>query len=304
MAYWWVNQGQTYFEEFTGGFLWAPKQDRHGNPKWHWSTMTQVAVGDIIFSHHDGFIKAVGWVVSKARETGKPTVGKSWDQWGESGWEINVNYTELDYPISPKKHIEILLPHLFEKYNPLRADGKANQIYLARISDTMGQTILDLAGSVDLSQPIIDLDQLDYDPEVEKIKLDTHIENTEKASLVLSRIGQGTFRNRVKIIEKSCRVTGVKAEKLLIASHIKPWSESDNFERLNGNNGLFLSPHVDKLFDKGFISFEKTGEMLVSEKLDLEVLEKWSINPLANYGRFNSDQAFFLEFHQLQKFKA
>lgn len=266
--------------------------------------MTQVSIGDIVFSHHDGFVKAVGWVVSKARETGKPTVGKSWDQWAEAGWEINVNYTELDNPISPKKYIDALVPHLFDKYNPIQTNGKANQIYLARLSDGMGQTLLEIAGNVDLSQPIVDLDQLDFDPEVEKIKLDTHIENTEKASLVLSRIGQGTFRNRVKLIEKRCRVTGVKAEKLLIASHIKPWSDSDNFERLNGNNGLFLSPHVDKLFDKGLISFDKAGKMLVSETLDHDVLEKWAIDPLANYGRFNVDQAFFLEFHQLKKFKA
>jgi hypothetical protein len=89
-------------------------------------------------------------------------------------------------------------------------------------------------------------------------------------------------------------VTGLKSDKFLIASHIKPWKNSDNAERVDGNNGLFLSPHVDKLFDNGFISFSRAGEMLVSPQLPLDVLNKWSIDPRKNYGRFNGDQAYFL----------
>jgi predicted restriction endonuclease len=96
----------------------------------------------------------------------------------------------------------------------------------------------------------------------------------------------------------------VTAEKVLVASHIKPWSASDDLERLDGNNGLFLSPHVDRLFDKGFITFTRGGRIEISPKLDRDVLEKWQINPLRNYGKFNSDQAFYLNHHMSEVFQA
>ncbi|MFE8730531.1 HNH endonuclease, partial [Aeromonas hydrophila] len=79
---------------------------------------------------------------------------------------------------------------------------------------------------------------------------------TEKQQLVKSRRGQGIFRANLEKVELACRVTGVTNTALLIASHIKPWSRcANNAERLDGNNGLLLSPHIDKLFDRGWITF-------------------------------------------------
>lgn len=56
----------------------------------------------------------------------------------------------------------------------------------------------------------------------------------------------------------------VNDERLLIASHIKPWAKSTNFEKTDPKNGFMLTPTYDKLFDRGFISFENDGTMLVS----------------------------------------
>ncbi len=56
----------------------------------------------------------------------------------------------------------------------------------------------------------------------------------------------------------------VNDERLLIASHIKPWNKSDNFEKTDPKNGFMFTPTYDKLFDRGFISFESDGTMLVS----------------------------------------
>ena len=55
---------------------------------------------------------------------------------------------------------------------------------------------------------------------------------------------------------------------LLVASHIKPWSISDANEKLDIHNGLLMCPNHDKLFDRGYISFDDTGRILISEKLD------------------------------------
>ena len=117
-----------------------------------------------------------------------------------------------------------------------------------------------------------------YDPQEGKIEVDNqNITITEKIALRNSRRGQGLFRARVIEIEKCCRVTGLSNEKLLIASHIKSWKSSNNFERLDGSNGLLLSPHIDKLFDKYYISFKKDGSLLVKNKSAKEALKLWGI---------------------------
>ena len=77
---------------------------------------------------------------------------------------------------------------------------------------------------------------------------------------------------------------------------------SNNQERLDGHNGLLLAPHVDHLFDKGFISFEDSGEMIVSEKLNLDVLKAWSISQ-GNYGYFSKQQQEYMCYHRENVFK-
>ena len=83
--------------------------------------------------------------------------------------------------------------------------------------------------------------------------------STERDALTKARLGQGLFRHRVSELEPACRVTGLARQEFLVASHIKPWRSCDNSERLSGSNGLLLSPHVDKLFDRHWISFASGG---------------------------------------------
>ncbi|MEZ5459241.1 MAG: HNH endonuclease signature motif containing protein [Steroidobacteraceae bacterium] len=65
----------------------------------------------------------------------------------------------------------------------------------------------------------------------------------------------------------------------LIASHAKPWRDSSNDERLDGENGLLLTPTVDHLFDRGFISFEGNGRVIVSPVAHAESLRGMGVNP-------------------------
>jgi putative restriction endonuclease len=62
-----------------------------------------------------------------------------------------------------------------------------------------------------------------------------------------------------------------------IASQIKPWTCSDNRERLDGQNGLLLTSHVDHLFDKGLTSFAVDGLLLISPVADREALRQMGI---------------------------
>lgn len=92
--------------------------------------------------------------------------------------------------------------------------------------------------------------------------------NTEKSQMVLSRLGQGKFRDDVlKQWDGACAVTGVSTLDVIRASHIKPWKNSDNKERLSIENGIPLIATLDALFDKGLITFQNDGSMLISKKL-------------------------------------
>ncbi len=62
-------------------------------------------------------------------------------------------------------------------------------------------------------------------------------------------------------------MTGIENEEMLLASHILPWRDADNFQRLDIENGILLNPFYDKLFDKFFISFDDSGKIVLSEKL-------------------------------------
>ncbi|QXA13747.1 HNH endonuclease [Aeromonas sp. FDAARGOS 1403] len=100
------------------------------------------------------------------------------------------------------------------------------------------------------------------------------------------------------------RVTGVTNKALLIASHIKPWSESDNAERLDGNNGLLLSPHIDKLFDRGWITFTDTGDLLCAEPSIEQTLLQWGVELPLNVDPFEPSQARYLAYHRDVIFRA
>jgi len=304
MRYWWVNQNQTYNHEVGGGYLWSPKRNSNNARNQFYDNMVEVHPGDLIFSFADTYIKAIGVATSGGYSSPKPKVfGQTGENWSNDGWKVDVEFIYVDKPIRPKDHMKLISPLLPEKYSPLQQSGDGLQgVYLAAIPDELGDLLISLSGDPEISTPVVDLSQLAFNEDEQELIAQTSIEETEKASLVMSRRGQGLFRRRVKLIEQKCRVTGVYSEKLLTASHIKPWKTSDNTERLDGNNGLFLSPHVDRLFDSGFITFTAAGEMHVSSLLDQEVLPKWQIDPNKKYGKFNSEQSFFLEFHNTKTF--
>jgi hypothetical protein len=93
-------------------------------------------------------------------------------------------------------------------------------------------------------------------------------DKTERAGLVTSRVGQGFYRQQVIVKWGGrCPLTGIDIRPILIASHIVPWSEANDEERLDVDNGILLSPLLDSLFDKHLISFDDNGDLLISAKL-------------------------------------
>jgi len=84
---------------------------------------------------------------------------------------------------------------------------------------------------------------------------------TEAERLVVQRIGQDVFRDRlIDYWQGRCPLTGISDTALLRASHIIPWSECESdAERLDVHNGLLLSALWDAAFDRALVTFDDDG---------------------------------------------
>lgn len=130
-----------------------------------------------------------------------------------------------------------------------------------------------------------------------------NLSETERNSIIKSRIGQGQFRDSLIRYWKNCAITGCKEPKLLRASHIKPWSKSDVTERLSLYNGLLLSPNLDLCFDSGFISFDDTGNILISEILNNNDMQALGINENMKLTSIEFEHFKYLDYHRKNIFQ-
>lgn len=306
MAFWWVNHKQTRNHEVHGGYLWSPMRNANGAANQTYENMKLVRVGDVVFSYANGELGAIGHVTEAAVASPKPTeFGTVGDYWSNEGWLVGVYFNPAPRSLRPKEHLEAIGRLLPARHSPLQPNGNGNQgCYLAGISDALGHLLLalmdvqafpDFSTAAYIQDAGINHDALD---DIHRIEDDASIPETQRVQLAKARIGQGLFRKRVLLVDPLCRVTGISDQRLLIASHIKPWRDANNAERINGYNGMMLSPHVDALFDEHLISFEDDGKMLVHISLPRDVLERWSIDPSKRVGAFRPEQSAFLEHHR------
>ncbi len=308
--YWWVNQNQTYQYEIRNGYMWSPKTNSNGARNQFYDNMKEAKPGDIVFSFKDTFIKALGIVTGTAQSRTKPLEFISVDNtWNNEGWYVPVEFQELNKQLHPKSFISLIRPTLPDKYSPLQSNGNGIQsVYLASVPFDMARVIRDLLdGQVesfienDIAQEIIR--ETENESHEQEIRKSSDVSDTEKIQIIKARRGQGIFKKNVQEIEKNCRVTKISDINHLRASHIKPWSKSSHFEKLDGNNGLLLSPHVDHLFDRGYVSFIQNGSILISPKIKKEILYAWGIDPNSKSKMFTPEQEHYLEFHRDEIFK-
>jgi hypothetical protein len=307
MRYWWVNQNQTYRAEVRGSFMWSPKRNANGVRNQFYENMRAVAPGDVVFSFCDTRIKAIGVVTGSAATGPKPDFGSAGMNWSEEGWFVPVDYCALGKEIRPKEHIEILRPFLPSKYSPLQMSGDGLQsVYLAEIPEGMAHTLIGLIGQAywDAFATIADYRPVTDSSEQDEVIIERGIIGpTFRDQLVKARRGQGVFRANVLLRESACRVTRVDEPRHLKASHIKPWRDAIDAERLDGSNGLLLSPHIDHLFDEGYITFSPSQSLIIVPEVRDKLLDAWGIDADVRVGEFSREQNAYLDYHRANVFK-
>lgn len=314
MRHWWVNQNQTYRHEVPGGYLWSPKRNSNGARNPFYDFMREVAPGDLIFSFSDTGIKAIGIARSHAYECPKPLeFGKAGAYWEMIGWRVDVRFHELIHVVRPVEQMHVLRPLLPKKYAPLQESGQGLQgVYLTLLPPAFSEALLNLIGHqartianaayiADAAEPSVAVGLAEWEEhQIEEIAADASVPETTRVAVVLARRGQGLFKQNVQKIETSCRVTKVDRSEHLRASHCKPWRDASNSERLDGENGLLLTPAIDHLFDRGFISFENNGDLLVSPVAHSLSLQRMGVDvgQKINVGVFSQGQRSYLDFHR------
>lgn len=122
---------------------------------------------------------------------------------------------------------------------------------------------------------------------------------TEREGLITSRVGQGAYRKRIlHRWHYRCAVTSFDQMEVLIASHIVPWADANDRERLDVHNGILLSPTYDALFDRHLISFDHCGHIILHEQIAPEAFMKIGVTGKERIHAFSSDNLPYLERHQ------
>ena len=146
-----------------------------------------------------------------------------------------------------------------------------------------------------------------------EISTEIHYRGTEGYNRIITttqRVGQEYFRNALlDNYNHRCCLTGLKTETLLMASHIKPWKDSDSHEKVMPSNGLLLNALHDRAFDKGLITINTKNDrmiVVVSSKVKKDGIENewlWSFSgheielpkralPDLQFIKFHNDEVF------------
>jgi hypothetical protein len=127
----------------------------------------------------------------------------------------------------------------------------------------------------------------------------------ERQEISRAREGQGKYREQLLEQCRFCPFTMIADERLLIASHIKPWAASTDQEKIDPYNGYILSPLYDKLFDRGFITFTEKRHIILSEFISPYTWKQIGLTNDSFVKALPMDEkrAEYLKFHHTSVFK-
>jgi putative restriction endonuclease len=291
--HWWANLPHGEHSEIEDNYLWAAKQPTAGSRKQSRQAITCIVSGDVVFAHVDGMIAAIGVVLDRARSAPDPRLT------GSDGWLVSVRFVKLNEPLPIKDQLPVLRRE--------RASKQSLDVYLAEVPESGAQALRRRLSRLveDLEERIAsETDGKLLEQAIEEhIWQRTNITPLEKRQLSFARLGQGAFRENVERIETACRVTGILDRRYLRATHIKPWREATDRERLDGSNGLLLSPHIIHLFDRGHISFADDGKLIISRHLNPYVRKAWNLERPVQPRPFRTEQRAYLSYHRAHVFE-
>lgn len=295
MNFFWVNIGATYKEVINGQFLWAPLKsvNKRGTeieiP--HWDTVAEVKAGDVIFCCYDQRIKLIATAVSDAFLAPRPP-RRSFQAWNTEGRRVDVSLKPLHRAIHRAEFASVFIDQFDRRVRPslFNKERTINQTYMSYLPPDAGVFLLEATGTIaDYENRLID----EASPGTRKIA------QTTREAIIQARIGQGKFRaDLIRAWRGRCALTAVSNPDLLVASHIEAWSLCENDARIDPHNGLLLVTHMDRLFDRGLISFADTGALLTSGRLRTDERRVFGLDQFSTILGLSENNKFYLARHR------
>ena len=297
---WWVNQSDSWDVEYGDRVVRSSRYKRVGaghapvaaDTKYR-QTVGQARRDDIVVHARGPHIVAF----SRALED-----GEAHDELPGNyiaGWQFRSEYFVLSNPVPKGSFRHQFVNDNHPKGYALTRRGTVNQGYFFCFDYPGLAIILDY---VDLNESLPTWLTQHMGPGASVSMGELELAETERIAIANTRMGQAIFRSGVISLWGSCAVTGVASEQLLRASHIKPWRQCSNRERLDPANGLLLTPTLDHLFDRGLITFESDGSIVISESLassDIAGLGvstgmrlRWVPDGVVDYMRYHNQHVF------------
>lgn len=240
-----VMQQQLYFIQKEKGIIKCPQKERWGNIPHYYSRMTEVEKGDCIFHYQNGHFIAISIANSSASEIFVESNN-------ELHFEISVSYYELQNSLHIRTYWEEIVRLLPNEYSPFQYNGHDNIGYLYPCYDNLSAYLLSKIAELNEDPILFDI-----------------IANTEAKITTKMRIGHQSFKRKLmELWQNKCAICGINLSSILKASHAKPWKDCNDYERLDPYNGLLLCAHHDALYDRGFITVDKEGNVLIASILD------------------------------------
>lgn len=308
--FFWVNVGLSYSEVVKNNFLWAPQFGEYPidpeNPNKgvkkryfeYWTNVGDVRAGDIIFGNMDRRILFVAVATKDAVPSHRPTT-KTFKQWNDLGFKVDIKLFELPAPLSVDGDIREAFDRRYNKLSKpkvFKSKGEVFQGYMAALPDAAGIEMLRLTGDVE-ADAVEASDNIRGPRQSRTRTRRKPTGGTTKQAVQDARIGQGYFRQELLKMWKVCPVTGVANPNLLLASHVKPWSKSNDDERLDPYNGFLFAPNIDRPFDKGLISFDDRGRIIISSLLSQEDRKALGIHSAISI-KLHPDHIKYLKAHR------
>ena len=263
------------------------------NHVWSWGAKNSLS--------NDVFLRIGSWAINTYAD------GKEWVTLYKSDWE---NATSPGAP-ERLRHIDLLRNGAtgYAVIIEFRDDGKIASFdgeQLLRLGSPVTEDGIVYA-EVKARPPIDDVVER---PRASQSRLRDILEivgkvrnETEREAMISSRIGQGEFRESVLALwDYKCALTGSTTISAIRASHMKPWKKSTSRERLDPFNGIPLLATFDALFDRGLITFDRPGKLLISSRLTLTERVILGMSGLCGIGKIPKHSQTYLKYHREEVF--
>lgn len=299
MNYYIVMQGLTYEEDKDAGMIWSAQIDKGGKTPHSWARVKEVKQDDRIFHCVKGKIIAISVALADSEQAPNPL------EPNELAAFVKVEYYELDRPLTVKEYfheLSILMP---VKYAPFKANGDGNQGYLYPCNEELAVKLLHIISDTNIYQ--VEEEQLELAigtiVHTESNRLIPVLTETEATARRTMRVENEKFKAIVAPHwNDKCALCGIELPELLRASHAKPWRECTEEERLDSYNGLLLCRNHDALYSKGYITFDGTGLIHISNRIPTMNYAMYDIHAKMRVLRTEKNKPYF-RWHRKYIFK-